>query len=76
MELIVTYFKLSEILILRQQITKEARYVCIALNILHNISSLSSHHNSDSGLSSSRFLSKDRHMTGCFTCICHSRVSD
>lgn len=32
MELIITYFKLSDTLILGLQISKEARYVCIALN--------------------------------------------
>lgn len=32
MELIITYFKLSDTLILGLQISKEARHVCIALN--------------------------------------------
>lgn len=80
MELIITYFKLSDTLILGLQISKETRYVCSALNTLHNMSNLSSHHLLDSGLRS--FVSilispiKDRNMKRCFLCICHSRVSD
>ena len=44
MESIITYFKISDILILGLQISKEARYVGIALNTLDNMSSLFNHH--------------------------------
>ena len=44
MESIITYFKLSDTLILGLQISKEARYVGIALNTPHNTSSLFNHH--------------------------------